>query len=171
MKNRLKTVVLMMLLAVGVSAQTQDASTVYAEFSQQSAILKSSEPGSQEYEKARTTLLQLYPQLHYHAAAFSQEKNTTSALAFAKAYVDMPMMPQFESMHLEKSGPYPTMTYFVASNYFNRKEYDAAATYLRRYIDLGEPKNRAMVYLFLAKSYENMGRNLRAHHGGGTDAV
>lgn len=137
-------------------AQTQDAATVYAEFARQSSILQAAQPASDAYETARQTMLRLYPQLYYHAAAFSQQRKMSNALTFAKAYVDMAMMPQFESMHLEKSESYPTMTYFVASNYYNQKNYSDAAVYLQRYLDLREPKNRAMVFLFLAKSYENL---------------
>jgi tetratricopeptide (TPR) repeat protein len=132
----------------------QDASTVYASFARNSSILKTTSPHSAEYEAAKQEMLQLYPQLQYHAAKYSQNRQTANAMTFAKAYVDMAMMPQFEDMHLEKSEQYPTMTYFLASNYYNRKDYTNAATYLQRYIDLNVEKNRTMVYLFLAKSHE-----------------
>lgn len=139
-----------------MAAQTMDAGTVYAEFSKQSAILRSAPDYSAEYEQARKTMLQLFPQLQYHAAVNSQKGNRNNALVFAKAYVDMAMMPQFADMHLEKSADYASMTYFVASNYFNSKDYNNAAIYLDRYLAVNEPKNRTTVFLFLAKTYENL---------------
>ena len=137
-----------------VTNAQQDASTVYASFARYSSVLKTAAPHSDEYEAAKQEMLRLYPQLQYHAAKYSQNKQTTNAMTFAKAYVDMAMMPQFEDLHLEKSEQYPSMTYYLASNYFNRKDYTNAATYLQRYIDLSIEKNRPTVYLFLAKSYE-----------------
>ena len=132
----------------------QDASTVYASFARNSSVIKTASPHSAEYESAKQEMLQLYPQLQYHAAKYSQNRQMSNAMTFAKAYVDMAMMPQFEDMHLEKSEQYPSMTYFLASNYYNHKDYANAATYLQRYIDLNVDKNRTMVYLFLAKSHE-----------------
>lgn len=132
----------------------QDASTIFASFARNSSILKTVSPHSDEYESAKQEMLRLYPQLQYHAAKYSQNKQITNAITFAKAYVDMAMMPQFEDLHLEKSEQYPSMTYFLASNYYNRKDYTNAAVYLQRYIDLNVDKNRPMVFLFLAKSHE-----------------
>ena len=143
--------------SVILSAQTQDAATVYASFSRNSSIVKTANTTSPEYIAASQAMLQLFPQLQYHAAKYSQQGQNNNALTFAKAYVDMAMMPQFAEMHLEKSEPYPSMTYFVGSNYYNRKDYANAAVYLKRYIDLDVAKNRAVVFLFLAKSYEMLG--------------
>ena len=147
------SIILCVCISTAIYAQ-QDASTVYASFARNSSILKTAAPHSDEYEAAKQEMLRLYPQLQYHAARYSQNKQTTNAITFAKAYVDMAMMPQFEELHLEKSEQYPSMTYFLASNYYNRKDYTNAAAYLQRYIDLNTDKNRPAVYLFLAKSYE-----------------
>ncbi len=147
------SIILCVFVCTAIYAQ-QDASTVYASFARNSSILKTAAPHSDEYEAAKQEMLRLYPQLQYHAARYSQNKQTTNAITFAKAYVDMAMMPQFEELHLEKSEQYPSMTYFLASNYYNRKDYTNAAAYLQRYIDLNTDKNRPAVYLFLAKSYE-----------------
>ena len=149
--------ILLAVLSLAAQAQTQDAATVYAEFARTSAIVKTANTTSPEYQSAVQVMLQLFPQLQYHAAKYSQSGQPSNAQTFAKAYVDMAMMPQFEEMHLEKSEPYATMTYFVGSNYYNHKDYANAATYLQRYIDLNVEKNRAMVFLFLAKSQENIG--------------
>ena len=139
------------------TAQTQDATTVYSEFARNFTIISSSSPSSAEYLQATQTMLQLFPQLQYHAAWYSQHGSQANALTFAKAYVDMAMMPQFEDMHLEKSEAYPTMTNFVASYYYNRKDYNNAATYIERYIDIGATKNRALMFVYLSKCYEHIG--------------
>lgn len=157
MKKILCLVVTLSCLCLMPFAQTQDASTVYADFARYSSIVKTADPSSDAYATARQHMLQLYPQLSYHAAWYSQHRQTSNALTFAKAYVDMAMMPQFADMHLEQSENYASMTYFVASNYYNRKDYANAVTYLQRYIDINVPKNRAMVLLFLAKCYEFQG--------------
>lgn len=141
-----------------IIAQNIDSATLYSEFSRQSAILNSSTPDSQEYADAKQIMLKLFPQLQYNAAVCSKNGNNNNAIVFAKAYVDMAIMPQFKSMHLEKSADYATMTYFVASGYFNSKDYVQAAKYLQLYIDLGEQKNRSMVFLYLAKAYENINK-------------
>lgn len=142
---------------LSATAQTKDAATVYSEFARNSTIINSSSPTSTEYQQAAQTMMQLFPQLQYHAAWYSQHGNQANALTFAKAYVDMATMPQFEDMHLEKSEAYPTMTYFVASYYYNRKDYIDAATYLQRYIDIGADKNRALMFVYLSKCYEYKG--------------
>lgn len=144
-------------LSFTISAQVQDASSVYAEFAKFASVIQTAAPESEEYEIAQQTMLYLFPQLQYHAAKFSQSNETATALTFAKAYVDMAMMPQFIDMHLELSESYPPMTYFVASKYYNRKDYAEAVKYLQRYIDLGTAKTRAVVYFFLAMAQEKMG--------------
>lgn len=144
-------------LSLTLTAQVQDASSVYADFSKFASVIQTADPESPEYEIAEQTMLYLFPQLQYHAAKFSQSNQTATALTFAKAYVDMAMMPQFRDMHLELSEPYPPMTYFVASNFYNRKEYEEAVKYLQRYIELGTPKTRAVVYFYLAMANEKLG--------------
>ena len=151
---RRQLIIVIFALIGALTYAQEDASTVYASFARNSSVIKTASVLSPEYEAAKQEMLQLYSQLQYHAAKYSQSKQTANAMTFAKAYVDMAMMPQFEDMHLEKSEQYPTMTYFLASNYYNRKDYANAATYLQRYIDLNENKNRTMVFLFLAKSHE-----------------
>ena len=157
--RKIASIVLALLVfgSLAARAEVKEASDVYKEFSQWSSVIKSADPQSPEYNQAKQEMLQLYPLLHYHAATYSQNRQMGNAMAFAKAYVDLAWMPQFADMHLEQSEPYATMTYFLASNYYNRKDYTNAITYLKRYIELGEPKNRAVVFLFLAKCYENVG--------------
>ncbi len=153
----LSAVCLLVLCSINsLSGQQKDASTVYAEFARNLSIIKSSDSTSPEYAAASQAMLQLFPQLQYHAAKYSQQGQHANALTFAKAYVDMAMMPQFEEMHLEKSEAYPSMTYFVGAGYYNRKDYATAATYLQRYIDIGASNKRAIVYLFLAKCHESL---------------
>ena len=86
---------------VSIQAQVKDAATVYSEFAHWVDVIKAAEPQSEEYEQAAQAMLQLFPQLHYHAAKYSQQKQLGNAMSFAKAYVDLAMMPQFEAMHLE----------------------------------------------------------------------
>ncbi len=143
-------------VSISLHSQTQDAATVYAEFSRNSAIVKTANTTSPEYQAAVQAMLQLYPQLKYHAGWYSQHNQPSNAQTFAKAYVDMAMMTQFTDMHLEKSDQYAKMTYFVGSNYYNRKDYANAAVYLQRYIDLGVPDRRALVFHFLALSHKDL---------------
>ena len=144
-------------LTLSLQAQSQDAATVYSEFARNSNIVKTANSTSPEYQAAVQRMLQLFPQLQSHAAWFSQHKQPTNAQTFAKAYVDMAMMPQFADMHLEKSEQYPTMTRFVASNYYNSKDYANAVIYLQRYLDLGISDRRAEYFHFLALAQEKMG--------------
>ena len=147
-----------LLMAATMMAQVPDAATVYSDFSQQSVIVQTASPSSPEYQAAQQRMLQLFPMLQYHAAQFSGKGKNSSAMTFAKAYVDMAMMPQFEQMHLERSEQYPKMTYFVASNLYNHKDYTNAAIYLQRYIDIHASDKRAIVYFFLAQCYGNLHR-------------
>lgn len=157
--NRLVVLLCSLALTTGIMAQIPDAATVYSDFSQQSVIIQTASPSSPEYQAAQQRMLQLFPQLQYHAAQFSSKGKNSSAMTFAKAYVDMAMMPQFEQMHLERSDQYPKMTYFVASNLYNRKDYTNAAIYLQRYIDIHASDKRAMVYFFLAQCYGDLHRS------------
>lgn len=145
-------------LSLSAGAQTKDAATVYSEFQQLNTILKTTDAYSEEHQLAMQKMLQLYPLLQYHAANFSQSGSSGNALVFAQAYVDMAMMPEFLDMHLEKSENYPTLVYFVASNYYNRKDYASAARYMERYIELGEQKNRKNVFLYLAQAQSKIGQ-------------
>ena len=156
--NRILSIIVGVLMVLSISAQNQlDASAVYSEFSRNSSIVKTANTTSPEYKAAKQAMLQLFPQLQSHAAWFSQHGQAANALTFAKAYVDMAMMPQFEDMHLEKSEPYATMTYFVGSNYWKKQDYANTAIYLQRYIDLGAPKYRSAVFWFLAQSQGKLG--------------
>lgn len=157
--NRIVVLLCSLVLATGIMAQIPDAATVYSDFSQQSVIIQTASPSSPEYQAAQQRMLQLFPQLQYHAAQFSVKGKNSSAMTFAKAYVDMAMMPQFEQMHLERSDQYPKMTYFVASNLYNRKDYTNAAIYLQRYIDIHAADKRAIVYFFLAQCYGDLHRS------------
>lgn len=161
--NRFTCFICTLCLSLSLLAQTKDASTVYSEFAQQSSILRSSPSHSVEYERASQAMLQLYPQLYYHAANFSQHGNANNALTFAKAYVDMSLMPQFQQMQLTATENYATMVYFVASNYYNRKDYAAAATYLDYYIQCGHQKSRKSVFLYLSQAYSKLGQIDREH--------
>lgn len=146
------------LMTFTLSAQNQtDASAVYSEFARNSSIVKTANTTSPEYQAAVQAMLKLFPQLQYHAAWFSQHKQPTNALTFAKAYVDMAMMPQFADMHLENSTPYPSMTYYVARHYNNSEDYANAVIYLQRYIDIGAADRRAMVFRYLAGAYGEIG--------------
>lgn len=154
---RSKFFIIALFICLFAQAQVQEASQVYSEFAKHAAIIQHAQPGSAEYETAQQTMLQLLPHLHHYAVQYSQQNKTANAIAFAKAYVDMAMMPQFADMHLEKSEAYPQMTYYLASKYFNNQDYSHAVTYLQRYIDIQTPQKRAAVYPYLAKSYEKLG--------------
>ncbi|MCQ2329193.1 MAG: caspase family protein [Paludibacteraceae bacterium] len=156
--KRLLFTLCVFFLSFPIGAQTKDAATVYSEFQQLNTILKTTDVYSEEHQMAVQRMLQLYPMLQHHAASFSQKGNSNNAVVFAKAYVDMALMPEFQDMHLEKSESYPTMVYFVASNYYNRKEYALAERYMERYIECGEQKNRKNVFLFLAQTQAKLGQ-------------
>lgn len=156
--KRLYIILCAFFLSLSIGAQTKDAATVYSEFQQLNNILKTTDAYSEEHQQAMQKMLQLYPLLQYHAASYSQNGSSGNALVFAQAYVDMAMMPEFLDMHLEKSENYPTLVYFVASNYYNRKDYASAARYMERYIELGEQKNRKNVFLYLAQAQSKLGQ-------------
>ena len=155
--KRIAVFFIVMCLNLLAHAQNQNASEIYAEFAKYAAVIQNVDPSSPEYEIAQQTMLHLFPLLQHHAAIYSQQNQTTNAMAFAKAYVDMAMMPQFQDMHLEKSEAYPKMTYYLASKYFNSKDYAHAVIYLQRYIDIQASQKREAVYPYLAKSYEKLG--------------
>lgn len=156
--KRLYVILCTFFLLLSIRAQTKDAATVYSEFQQLNNILKTADVYSEEHQMAMRQMLQLHPLLQYHAANYSQNGSSGNALVFAQAYVDMAMMPEFQDMHLEKSENYPTMVYFVASNYYNRKEYAIAARYMEYYIETGEQKNRKNVFLYLAQAQSRLGQ-------------
>ncbi len=149
------------LLSLSVGAQTtiDNAAAIYSEFQQQNDILHSAEPYSVEYQQAVQRMLQLHPMLYSLAAKYSQTGNISNAITFARAYVDMAMMPQFREMHLEKTTSYPKMVYFIAYNSYNMKEYILAARYMELYIECGEQTYRKSVFDFLARTQALLGQN------------
>ena len=146
----------MSLCALCLYAQGQEAAAAYSEYIRQKAVISSVPDSSAEYAAARQTLLRLFPQMYNFAAQYDSRRQPDAALPYAQAYVDIAMMPQFASLHLEKSTPYPPTTFVVAQRHYKRKDYANAAQYLKHYLNLGVTDKREMAFYFLAKSYQQM---------------
>lgn len=126
--------------------------TVYSD------ILERTSRGDSDNRKAKDGLLQIHPYLQNGAAYYSNRHLSASALKFAQAFVDIPMMEQMRGETFQKTPDYATMVYFAASGTYNAKDYARAVRYFKAYLQTGEEKHRKPVYLYMGQAYLNLGQ-------------
>lgn len=159
--KRLHFLLCVLFLSLTAGAQTRDASTVYSEYEQYINIVQTAMPNSKDYQLSTHMLLQLQPELLNHVVNFENNGDRTNAIKFAKSYVDMAKMPEFQAFDLDKQSNYPMMVYFIASHYYNQRDYENAADYLSRYIDCDDQEHRKPVLHCLLDALTKLGQTER----------
>lgn len=81
-----------------------------------------------------------------------------NAVTFAKAYVDMAQMPEFQAFDLDKQSNYPTFIYLLVVIYYNQKDYENASDYMSRYIDCEDQQYREKIFIYLADVLDKLGQ-------------
>lgn len=115
------------------------------------------------FNTAQERLKILHPALQNAAVYYSKQQRDQKATFFARAYVDLLNHRSMSEMHLQRSGYYPTLCYFAASNTFNAHDYEAAINYYSEYLNTGEPERRKKAFIFLNHAYTKVGRSEQAY--------
>ncbi len=119
-------------------------------------VLKNSTQVSSGVMEAKQALRNIRPYLQNGAVHYSQKGVQRTALQFARAFVDIPLMEQFSSESFTNNEYYPTLVYFAASGTYNSADYRGAIPYFKEYLATGQADKRKEVYMFMAKAYQNI---------------
>ncbi len=140
----------------GKSAAPTDEKSMYADiyrkYKNSVSVLKSSAPNSSAYMQAKKSLRDMYPLLQKGAVYNSGHGYHQNALLFAQAFIDVPLMKEFEGESFARDDYFPTMAYFAASGTYNVGDYERAIKYFKVYLSTNDQKNRKNVYMFMAKA-------------------
>ena len=115
------------------------------------ALLKSVSHDHPDYIQAKKALRSLRPYMQIAAGYYSSKRDQPSALPFAQAFVDIPMMEAFATDRFAQDEDYPTMVYFAASGTYNAGDYRRALGYFSEYLRTGDEKFRQTVCTAQAK--------------------
>ena len=114
---------------------------------------------SLDYEKIKSILRDINPQLLAGAYFYSSADNSAEMTKFAQAYVDTHLLPAFsgEKFAVDES-VYPSMIYIAASGSYNNKDYDRAIEYFKAYFSTGEATRREQIYMYMGQACLNTER-------------
>lgn len=172
----LYTMVLFSLLSV----QAQDAGSAYKRANQQYVLFESERDKGANANSMYTYLLEaynnfiqvtkeqnnasyingtknrlrsMYPYLLNAALYYYEQKETSKALDFASAYIDIRYMPMFRSELLPKDDRYNSVVYFAAVSAFNMKKLDVAKRYFNIYLESGDSTQEKDCFVYLNMIY------------------
>ena len=100
----------------------------------------------------------LRPEFETAGIAYSSKGNNQTAYRFLECYLNIPSLPCFEGEQFPQAEQYPAYVFIVAAESHNTRDFEAAVTYLKDYIDLGEKRNQQICYEFLAADLEVLKR-------------
>lgn len=127
-----------------------------------SNILCNQTPDNATESLATERLCSLRPYLQSAAISYSQNGMQREALRFAKAFVDISLLPGISRSRLTFDDYYPTMVYFAASGTYNSGDFAGAIKYFEEYLRTGAGNNRKDVYMFMAKACSDTGDHRKA---------
>ena len=115
-------------------------------------------PGEPAFEQAKAVMVDIRPELLDGAFFYSRTGNTDKLVPFARAYVDIPLMPAMigEDIHTDKR-TYPTVAYISASSAYNAGEFEEAIKYFKEYLSTDDDRQREQVYMFMGQACMNVG--------------
>ncbi|MDE6121479.1 MAG: hypothetical protein K2F63_06785, partial [Muribaculaceae bacterium] len=129
------------------------APAAYDAVTQISEVMPLVEKGSRPYNKGREALRELDRDMLQGAYFYSSAGNQAEMTRFARAYLDIQLMPAFEGQKWDTDANTQAMiAYIAASGAYNAQEYGKAVDYFKVYLSTGDDKNRQAVYLFMAQS-------------------
>ena len=125
---------------------------VYATFEANRNVLDSI-PDDPAAEAAKGVLADIRPELLEGAFHYSKNSDNDNLGRFARAYIDIAMMPAMADMDLSNDPrSYPTLTYIAASAAYNNHEPAEAIRYFDEYLSTGDSQQRENVYMFMAQA-------------------
>ena len=111
-------------------------------------------------EEGKEVLRDIRPYLQHGAVFYSRQRTPqaqTTALVYARAYVDIPLMKEFRGEPFRQDAYYPTMVYFAASGCYNSRDYASAIRYFREYIATGATDKKRDILLYMVNAYQQLG--------------
>lgn len=103
----------------------------------------------------KNRLRSMYPYLLNAALYYYDKKETSKALDFASAYIDIRYMPIFRSELLPKDNRYNSVVYFAAVSAFNLQKLDVAKKYFNIYLESGDQTQEKDCYVYLNMIFMN----------------
>ena len=131
-------------------AEIYDA--LYRCYTSTATVLETSKSTSVAHSQALNNMKDIARYLPNGAAYSSSAGQQANAVLFARAYVDVAVMDEFEGEGLTSSASFAQLSYFAAANLVNNHNYKAAIPYLKAYIRSGEEKYRKSVFINLSKA-------------------
>lgn len=109
--------------------------------------------GEADEQTSKAVIIDIRPEILDGAFFFSQKGNNERLGAFARAYIDIPLLPQMAGEDL-KSDPrtYPTLAYIAASSAYNGGEFKDAIKYFDQYLSTNADAQRENVFMFLGQA-------------------
>lgn len=103
----------------------------------------------------REILRDIDNELQYGAYFYSGKNNTQEMSKFARAYIDIQLMPDFKNLSWRRDNNFPDVVYICASDAYNKKEYEKAIDYFQLYFATGAESYREKVYVFMGQACVN----------------
>ncbi len=115
--------------------------------------IEAQEPGSRNYARCKEILRDLDAELLRGAFYYSGQSRQADLNKFARAYLDIQMMPQFAGDQWNRNPEvFPFITYIAASSAYNAKEWDSAIEYFKVFFSTGSIERREQVYLYMGQA-------------------
>lgn len=111
-----------------------------------------------QLDNMKEKIRRLRPEFETAGIDYSSNGKNQIAYKFLECYLNIPSLPLFDGDPFPQSDQYPAYVFIVAAESHNSREYEAAVTYLKEYIDLGEKRNQQICYEFLASDLELLKR-------------
>lgn len=125
----------------------------YKAFQETAEVLPMLQRDTREWARAKEILRELDRDLLSAAYFYSSAGNQKELNKFARAYLDIQILPEFEGDKWETDPATQAMiAYIAASDAYNNKEFAKAVDYFKVYLATGDDKHRQAVYLFMAQS-------------------
>lgn len=139
----------------GESAATYEM--MYDVYQAYASVLKSSAPQSDEYNRCKERLLDLFPRLAEGAYLFTELEKTDLVIKFAQAYVDLSLMYAFSDLNLSGRPEYDAqVAYFAAYHTCMQGRYQEAIDYYRAYISTTDTESEEHAFQGMIFAFQNL---------------
>lgn len=128
---------------------------VYSAYELISAYLDKLDAEDTRRGQVREMLRDLDNELQYGAYFYSSQKNNQEMAKFARAFVDIQLMPDFKDMQWRRDENFANIVYICASDAYNKKDFENAINYFRLYFKTGAEEYREKVYMFMGQACIN----------------
>ena len=94
-------------------------------------------------------------ELQYGTYFHSGQNNTQEMSKYARADIDIQLMPEFKNLSWRRDTNFPNVVYICASDAYNKKEYEKAIDYFKLYFATGAETYREKIYIFMGQACIN----------------